>query len=102
MTNRYLAAEMEGVTRDVREGQSFAGALLARLFIGQGIDHYGTRRLWMTASLLFIFGCYAISALIYVASKIYRRRKEGLDLGNCRDRIDDGEVPGVLRAGAPG
>ena len=31
--------------------------------------------------LLFIFGCYAISALIYVGSKIYRRRKEGLDLG---------------------
>ena len=31
--------------------------------------------------LLFIFGCYAISALIYVCSKIYRRRKEGLDLG---------------------
>ena len=30
MTNRYLASEIAEVTRKVREGQSFAGALLAR------------------------------------------------------------------------
>ena len=30
--------------------------------------------------LLFIFGCYAIAALIYIASKIYRKRKDDLDL----------------------
>ncbi len=30
MTNRYLAGEIEGVTRGVREGESFAAALRAR------------------------------------------------------------------------
>ena len=30
MTNRYLAHELEEVTRHVREGQSFASAMLGR------------------------------------------------------------------------
>jgi APA family basic amino acid/polyamine antiporter len=30
--------------------------------------------------LIFIFGCYAISTIIYVSSKVYRRRKDNLDL----------------------
>jgi APA family basic amino acid/polyamine antiporter len=33
-----------------------------------------------TSGLIFIFGCYAISAIIYITSKLYRRRKDGLDL----------------------
>lgn len=30
--------------------------------------------------LLFVFGCYALSAVIYLTSKLYRRRKDDLDL----------------------
>jgi amino acid transporter len=33
-----------------------------------------------TDGLLFVFGCYAISAIVYVASKVYRRTKDDLDL----------------------
>jgi amino acid permease len=33
-----------------------------------------------TDGLLFVFGCYAISAVVYVASKVYRRTKDDLDL----------------------
>jgi amino acid transporter len=33
-----------------------------------------------TDGLLFVFGCYAISAVVYVSSKLYRRRKDDLDL----------------------
>jgi basic amino acid/polyamine antiporter, APA family len=34
-----------------------------------------------TSGLIFIFGCYALSAIIYIVSKVYRRRKDDLDLG---------------------
>jgi len=49
------------------------GALLARLFLGQGIDHYGTRRLWILSAAVFITSCAMflicrdISLLIFAA-----------------------------------
>ena len=33
-----------------------AVSLLSRIFLGQAIDRYGVRRLWITSSLLFIAG----------------------------------------------
>lgn len=33
------------------------GALCVRFGLGQAIDRFGTRKLWMLAALLFIFGC---------------------------------------------
>lgn len=49
------------------------GALGARLFLGQAIDHYGTRRLWTGTAALFVASCAAflicrdISPLIFAA-----------------------------------
>jgi MFS family permease len=53
-------------------GVGVAGALVARLFLGRGIDHYGTRTLWFGSCLLFIVSCalflvcHDISLLIFV------------------------------------
>ena len=33
------------------------GALISRLFLGQAIDRFGVRRLWMLASVVFMIGC---------------------------------------------
>ena len=33
------------------------GALVVRIGLGQAIDRFGTRRLWMLSSLLFLIGC---------------------------------------------
>jgi MFS family permease len=53
-------------------GVGVAGALVARLFLGRGIDHYGTRKLWFGSCLLFIASCglflvcHTISPLIFI------------------------------------
>ncbi len=66
-------------------GTGFAGVLLVRLTLGQGIDRYGTRAAWCLFSLLFIAGCGMFLgylgvvspasspslALLYVARTIY-------------------------------
>lgn len=50
-----------------------SGAIIARFFLGQALDRYGTRRLWAGSSLLFLAGCIAflqcqeLSPLIYAA-----------------------------------
>ena len=44
-------------------GAGVAGALLARLFIGQGIDHYGTRRLWLGGGVVYLVACGTFVAL---------------------------------------
>jgi MFS family permease len=53
------------------------GALLVRLRLGQEIDRYGTRRIWMASSVLFIVGCAMflltnqISWVIYVGRTFF-------------------------------
>jgi len=48
-------------------------AIIARLFLGQALDHYGTRKMWILSSLLFIAACSLflvcteLSWLIYAA-----------------------------------
>ncbi|GAB4162767.1 MAG: hypothetical protein Tsb009_39630 [Planctomycetaceae bacterium] len=48
-------------------------AIVARLFLGQAIDRYGTRRLWLSASVSFVIFCSVflfctnLSPLIYIA-----------------------------------
>ncbi len=37
-------------------GVATAAALMSRLFLGQAIDRYGVRRLWIVSSLLFVAG----------------------------------------------
>lgn len=54
-------------------GVGVMGALVARLFLGQAIDHYGPRKMWITSSLLFVAACSLflfcteLSWMIYVA-----------------------------------
>lgn len=49
------------------------GAIAARVFLGQGIDHYGTRRLWLLNAAAFTASCAlfllseSISPVIYLA-----------------------------------
>ena len=38
-------------------GIGVLGALVARLFLGQAMDHYGTRAMWITSSVLFVVSC---------------------------------------------
>jgi len=47
-------------------GIATAAALLSRLFLGQALDRYGVRRLWVLSSLLFVAG----GALLTVADSL--------------------------------
>ena len=38
-------------------GVGVFGALVARMFLGRGIDRYGTRKLWIGSSFVFLFSC---------------------------------------------
>jgi MFS family permease len=58
-------------------GTGFAAALLVRLVIGQGVDRYGTRAVWVLSTLFFIGGaaslllCHRVSAGLYLARTLY-------------------------------
>ncbi len=58
-------------------GTGFAAALLVRLVIGQGVDRYGTRTVWVVSALFFIVGdlslllCHQISFGLYLARTLY-------------------------------
>jgi MFS family permease len=58
-------------------GTGFAAALLMRLVIGQGIDHYGTRKVWVLSTVFFILGaaslllCHSVSIGLYVSRTLY-------------------------------
>jgi MFS family permease len=67
---------------DERTAGAIVGAgllcvLFVRLFLGRGIDHYGTRTAWILSALLFITGslsflaCHQISYGIYVARILF-------------------------------
>ena len=38
-------------------GAGMVGALFARLFLGQAIDHYGAVKLWILGAVTFLLGC---------------------------------------------
>ncbi|HUE13234.1 MAG TPA: MFS transporter [Planctomycetaceae bacterium] len=58
-------------------GTGLFGVLVVRLFLGQGIDKYGTRTAWIVSTLLFIVGsgsflaCHEVSWGLYVARTVY-------------------------------
>jgi MFS family permease len=58
-------------------GMGFVGVLLMRLVIGQGVDRYGTRAVWILSSVLFVIGsasllfCHSVSVGLYVARIVY-------------------------------
>jgi MFS family permease len=55
-------------------GIGVIGALVARLILGQAIDRYGTRRSWITASVLFIAACALFMASGRLSWEIYIAR----------------------------
>lgn len=58
-------------------GVGIAAAILMRFVLGQAIDHYGVRKLWLGGSLTFVLSCSVflfcreLSPLIYVARAGY-------------------------------
>lgn len=50
------------------------GALIARLGLGQAIDRFGTRRLWMLSGLLFIFSCGVFIVCRQLSWELYAAR----------------------------
>jgi MFS family permease len=50
------------------------GALVVRLFLGQAIDHYGTRKLWITSSLMFVASCSLFLICTQLTWMIYAAR----------------------------
>jgi MFS family permease len=55
-------------------GVGVIGALAARFVLGQAIDRYGTRRLWIISSLLFISGCSMFLASGRLSWELYAAR----------------------------
>ncbi|MDA0587042.1 MAG: MFS transporter [Planctomycetota bacterium] len=66
----YLNGTEETTGQIVRVG--ILGALASRLVLGQLLDHYGTRRVWVISTLIFGAGCFGflfcreIGPLIYL------------------------------------
>jgi len=50
------------------------GALVARFFLGQSIDRYGTRKLWTISTALFVLGCLGFLSCESVAWNLYAAR----------------------------
>lgn len=50
------------------------GALVSRLFLGQLLDRYGTRLVWVGASLLFVVSCLAFVSIRDLSWMIYAAR----------------------------
>jgi MFS family permease len=65
-------------------GTGFAAALLMRLVIGQGIDRYGTRKIWVISTSFFIVGaaalllCHSVSVGLYVSRTLYSLGMAGM------------------------
>ncbi len=49
-------------------------ALAARLFLGQAIDRYGARRLWLLNSVLFSLGCFGLTQCGEISALLYGSR----------------------------
>ena len=66
----YLNGDEENTGQIVRMG--ILGAIASRLVLGQLLDHYGTRRVWLLSTVIFGAGCFGflacrdISWLIYI------------------------------------
>lgn len=55
-------------------GVATAAALTARFFLGQALDRYGVRRLWLLSSVLFIAGGALLAVTTSLAWPIYTAR----------------------------
>ncbi len=55
-------------------GTGMAGALVARLFLGQAIDHYGVKKLWLGSALLLVVGVVGFLAAGGIGWPIYAAR----------------------------
>ncbi len=58
-------------------GIALAGSLISRIWLGQAIDRFGVRRLWVLGTALFLVGCaglwstHALGLRIYLARTAY-------------------------------
>lgn len=55
-------------------GAATAAALIARVFLGQALDRYGVRRLWVLSSLLFVTGGALLAVTDSLSWPIYTAR----------------------------
>ncbi|RLS43583.1 MAG: MFS transporter, partial [Planctomycetota bacterium] len=59
-------------------GLALAGSLISRFWLGQAIDRFGVRKLWLVGSALFLVGCaglwstHALGTQIYLARAAYQ------------------------------
>ncbi|HEX6984323.1 MAG TPA: MFS transporter [Planctomycetaceae bacterium] len=87
-------------------GVATAAALLSRLYLGQAIDRYGVRRLWVISSVLFVAGgglltaAESLSPLLHVARSLFAIGLAGIF--TCSNVHVQGLVPAHRRTEAIG
>lgn len=50
------------------------GSLMFRAFLGQALDHFGVRKVWMTACCVYLLGCGLIITSTEIGPQIYLAR----------------------------
>lgn len=55
-------------------GVGLAGSLISRIWLGQAIDRFGVRKLWMVGTTLFLAGCLGLWATRELGPGIYLAR----------------------------
>ncbi len=55
-------------------GIALAGSLISRIWLGQAIDRFGVRRLWIFGTALFLAGCAGLWSTDSLGSRIYLAR----------------------------
>ena len=55
-------------------GLSLAGSLISRIWLGQAIDRFGVRRLWVVGTALFLVGCAGLWSTHVLGPGIYLAR----------------------------
>jgi len=55
-------------------GIGMIGAIMARLLLGQGIDHFGVKKVWPAMSILFVLSCFLFLVVTELTWMIYFAR----------------------------
>ncbi len=55
-------------------GIALAGSLISRIWLGQAIDRFGVRKLWMLGTALFLIGCLGLWGTRDLGPQIYLAR----------------------------
>ena len=55
-------------------GLALAGSLISRFWLGQAIDRFGVRKLWLVGSALFLGGCAGLWSTDALGTQIYLAR----------------------------